>query len=341
MNKHHTILFAWLFCTAFPATSFAREVDMTNILANLGNVGIDGQPNLSFDIVDNPDAAELKRLGFSFKLSHQVCLAHGVQARTGWWMPALKTAVYLDGQGNLAWLRPDGRTVRYQKADGGFDKGNDGSTVMVSSDGNDVEIFTARGARWLFKRGFANFVQSGENAYDFKTDRETILAIVKVAGASCSQNIREQDAPATLPGKPLLEIKYSNTGQLAELIFSHGQKYTFQWTPDGCLQSAYNDTGRHFDFEYDNGLLKSYHTDDVTLRQFKWAPFESALRRVLGRPPVMLGEDSSFQYHWERKESLIILNIFRKSGGWISRTCFSSKGVTQQTPHETLRHDFK
>jgi len=314
---------------------------MSDVLANLGGVETSGQPNLSFDIVDNPDTIELKRLGFSFKLTHQVSLAHGGMARTDWRIPALKTAAYLGGQEDLTWLRPDGRTVRFHKTNAGLSRGSDGSTALVSSDGNNVEIITTRAVRWLFKAGFVESVQAGVNAYHFKTDRETILAIIKGEGASCSPKTGEQDTPATMPDSvPLLVIQYSDAGQLEGFAFHNGEKCTFQWTPDGCLQRVYGDESRQIDFEYDNRLLKSYHIDEGPSWELKWQPFSSMLRLALGRPPVMLGEDSSYHYRWKRKESLVILNIYRKSGEWISRTSFSAKGIIQQTTHEILQHAF-
>jgi len=324
MIKHHTVLFAWLFCSALPATPFAREAGMTDIKANLGNVGTNGQPNLSFDFVNHPDADEIQKLGFTFKLLHQVSLIHGGKARTDWRIPALKTAVYFDWQGDLIWLQPSGRLVRFRKTDAGFSKGSDGSMVKVLSDNNDVEITTARAAKWFFREGFVEFVQAGRNLYSFKTNRETILTISRRG-----------------PDRPLLEVHYSDAGQLADLIFSDGRKCSFQWSPDNCLQRVYGDVGRRIDFEYDNRLLKSWRMDEGSSQEIKWQSFGSMLRLVLGRPPVMLGEDSSFEYQWERKESLVILNIFKKSGEWVSRTYFSTLGVIQQTPHETLSHSFK
>jgi len=321
MIKHRTVLFAWLFCAAIPTASLAREAGIADILGNLGNAGTNGQPNLSFDIVSNPDAAELKRLGFSFKLSHQVNLAYGGKAKSDWRMPALKTAVCLDGQGDLIWLHPSGRLVRFKKTDAGFSKGADGSTAKVSSDGNDVEIITARAARWLFRGGFVESARTGRDSYSFKTNRETILAIG-----------RNDTSEA------LLEIQYSDAGQLAELVFSDGKKCVFQWDPDDRLRHVYDDAGRRIDFDYDNRLLKSCRVDGGPLQEFKWEPFGTMLRLVLGRSPVVLGEDSSYEYRWEEKESLVVLNIFRKSGGWVSRTSFSTDGIMQQTPQGTLRH---
>ena len=335
-----TMLLACLFC-AFPAATFPAKADsIATILENLGNVGRNGLPSLSFDFIRHPSATELKSLGFAFKLQHQAGLAHGRKARTDWRISALGTAVYFDEQGDLAWLHPNGRTVRYPKTEVGFARAGDGSTARVSPDGKEVEISTPRGVIWSFKEGFLESARSGRHEYSFKTDRETILAVRKNAAADSRP---ETNPGGGIPaaGKPLLEVKYSETGQLSEIVFADGKKCSFQWTPDNCLQRVHGDAGAELAFEYDDRLLKNWRQDDGALHELQWVPMKSTRRLAFGAPPVLLGADSLYQYRWSRKESMDVLDVSRKSGGFVSRTHFSSKGIIQQTPGEELRHVYE
>jgi hypothetical protein len=322
---HVTLFLACIFCMILAVPPPAKGNSVGAILANLGNVGTNGLPNLSFALADeHPDAAELKSLGFSLKLQHQVALTYGIKARTDWQVPALKTAVYFDAQGDLLWLHPDGRTVRFPKAGAGFSKASDGSSAKVLPDADEVEITTTKPAIWLYKDGFPEFIQVGSIVYHFKTDRDAILAIVKKES-----------------GKPLLEIKYSDEGRLSELVFSDGKKCLFQWSADNCLLCVHGDAGAQIEMGYDKALLKNWRVGDGALHELAWTPIESKRRLAFGVPPVLLGEDPLYKYHWRRKESVDILKVTRKSGEWVSQTHFSSKGIFQQTPYETFQHTFR
>jgi hypothetical protein len=323
--KLRTLLAACLFCTGFVGVPFAKGSALGDIVANLGNVALNGQPNLSFDLAaQNPGAVELQRLGFDFNLRHRTVPAHGNKARSDWRLPALATAVYIDGQGDLLWLRPGGAMVTFRKADGAYTKGGDGSTASISPDGNEVKITTIRPAIWFYEGGFIKTVQAGNTGYYFKTDRETIL-VIKKDGAS----------------KPLVEITYSDRGLLSEIVFADGKKASFQWSPDNCLQRVTGDTADALAFEYDNKLLKNWRKGDGALHELKWAPAESIRRMAFGVPPVLLAEDSLYTYRWNREGGADTLTVNRKSGAFVSRTRFGPKEIIQQTPHGELHHAYK
>ena len=304
----------------------ARADSLADILANLGNVGTNGLPRLSFDLVEHPLATELGRLGFAFKLSHQVVLAHGKKTVSEWRISGLRTAVYIDGHGDLTWLHPDGRMLKFPISEPGFSSGRDGSSVNVSPDGGMVEITMMRSAIWRYKNGFIESLEAGGRKYYFKTDRETILAI-STGGAS--------------GGKPLLEINYSNTGFLSEMAFADGKKRLFQWTPDHCLQHIAGDAGPELAFDYDDRLLKSWRKNDGPLNELKWLPAETSFRLATGAPLVLLAEDSLYTYRWRHEGGVDILDVCRKFGARVSRTRLGSRGIVQETPYETLRFVYK
>ena len=314
---------ACLVCANLAAAPSSVNAPIGDILANLGDAGLNGQPGLSFDFVRHPGADEIKRLGFAFKLRHQVVLAHGRKAVSDWQIPALRTAVCLSEEGDLTWLRPDGRTVRFKKTGAGFSSGNEGSTARVSPDGGEIVISTVQSAKWFYKNGFVESLHAMNQEYYFKTDRESILVIGK------------KDA-----GGALLEVRYSDTGLLEELVFTDGKKCSFQWTPDNCLRGVDGNAGTQVEFEYDNRLLKNWRLGGGALRELKWIPVGLTRRMAFGKPPVLLGGDSLYDYRWSRRGSVDILDVSRRSGVFVSRTRFSAAGIEQKTPYETLRHAY-
>jgi hypothetical protein len=321
MNKPGILLFVCAWCCVSLCAS-ARP-PLMEIMENLGNIGTDGHPNLSFDIVDASEVSDLARLGFAFKLVHRVAAGHGHSARTEWQIPCLRTTVHLDGKGDLIWIAPSGRAVRFRKFEDGFAKGNDGSEAKASGE-NEIEITTSSSAKWKYRDGFIETVSDWKGSYVFTTDRESILSIAR--------KTRDRD-------DPILEVLYTDKGLLSGLGLPGGKTSRFHWSPDHRLLGVEGFAGK-LDFEYENALLASWRLADGPLNTLKWKRLESMRLVAFQKPPVLLAEDSFYNYEWNRRDGIDILVIRRKTGSFLSETRFGPAGMEQRTPYGTTKFPF-
>jgi len=320
---------AFAFCCLGCASAYsAPAADFEKILGNMGNIGFDGLPRLSFEMVDPPDAGELASLGFGFRLTHQTVLRHGRTAGSRWNLSGLQTCAYSDTQGDIVWLTTSGQTVRFRKSERGYASGNNNATVTVSPDGNLIEITTQASVKWRYRDGFLESITSGRGSYAVTTDRETILSI--------SKKILNREIV-------LLKCSHSKQGFLNELEFAGGKKYRLQWSANHDLLAIDGPEGRRFDFEYANSLLTCWTQANGPRNELKWRHLDYIRETAFQIPPVLLREDASYSYEYKldkfgRVEFVIIHD---KSGALVSETKMGTTGVEQTAPNGKLKHKFK
>jgi YD repeat-containing protein len=295
------------------------------IMTSLGNIDLNGIPRASFDL----GAADgLAGLGFFFKLIHRTSPGFDRNARTEWDITGLMTCVHMDGQGNLTWMKPNGRKVRFQKEGDGFALGNDGSRILSLS-GDELKIMSTQGIIWKYQGGFIKSVTDGRvGEFSFTTDRESIMTIIK-----------SNDKHA---GKPLLRIVYSDKGEVEKLIFPNNRQCRLQWDSEHRLSAVEDAYGKRTVFTYDNDLLAGWQATDGSSNTLKWLPRENPERGMtFGLPPVRLGGDALFRYEYGREGGINTIRIHTVGGSFVSETRSNSKGIEQRTPYGSNRHVYK
>jgi len=301
--------------------------EYAKIIGNMCGIGLDGLPKLSFEIVNRQDAGELGALGFEFQLTHHIKLRQGRTAETEWSLPCPRTCAYIDTQGNMIWLPPNGQALRFQKNGQGYDSGNNDATVAVSPDGNLIEITTSATLKWRYRNGFLENISSRGGYYSVTTDREMILSI--------SKRILNREVS-------LLKCAYSKQGDLEELEFAGGKKYRFQWSPNHTLTAIDNPAGRLFDFEYTNSLLTCWTKTNGPRNELKWQYYLDNIRTTAFQtPPVLLREDASYMYNWNKSGNVDIVTIYDKAGALVSKTKIGAAGLEQITLKEKIEYIFK
>ena len=325
MNKLRIILLSVLCClgcaNAQPATDFER------ILGNMGSIGLNGLPRLSFEIVDPPDAGELATLGFRFQLTHQAKLRHGRTAKTEWSLSGLRTCAHIDPQGDVTWLTPSGHTIRFRRSDDGYASGNSNAAVTVSPDGSMIEI-TQFSTKWRYRNGFLESISNQSDNYSVTTDRETIISISK-----------------KIPNSEILLLKcaYSKQGNLEEMEFSGGKKYRLHWSANHDLLAIDGPEGRRFDFEYANSLLTCWTQANGPRNELKWQHLDYVRETAFQIPPVLLREDASYSYEYKLDMfgRVELVKVRDKAGALVSETKMGMTGVEQTSPNGKLEHRFK
>jgi len=323
MNKLHTILLfiaCWVGCAnAYPATT------LNDITKNLGGIGLNGLPQLSFDIVDRADAGELATLGFGFRLTHRTSLRSGRTAATEWLMPCLLTGVYIDGQGDIMWLTTSGQITRFRKNEQGY--ANSGyASAKVDTETGTVEITTRTSTTWRYKNGFLEAIISRGVVYAVETDHGTILSISRVV----------QDRKVSI-----LKCAYYMQGDLQSLIFAKGRIYRFQWSADHSLLSIDGSEGRLFDFEYTDSLLTCWTKANSPRNELKWQYYLDNVRTTAFQtPPVLLREDASYEYRWDKGGIVDIVKVYNKDEDLLSETKIGDGGI-EQTVADGTKYIFK
>jgi hypothetical protein len=288
----------------------------SRIAANLGNIYLNGLPKLAFDL---GTVSELAELGFVLRMEHHARLIHGRGVRTRWDIPALRTCIYSNKEGDLIWVKPGGATERFRKHARGFAKRRDRLQIRESGD-DVVEIKSPQGLTWKYKRGALESVSGRKlGLFYFTTDRESILKISRAF---------ERAAP-----EALLQVIYSEQGEIKELLLRDNQYCKLQWTPDHLLRGLEDSQGNQTLLTYDNGLLAGWRTNDDYANNLKWTTRENAgWLAAQGWPPVALLEDSQYKYRLSRTGGINILLIYTHDNMFVSETRFNSKGIEQRTP---------
>jgi len=229
MTKLRITLF-FIGCCLGCARAYSAD-ELEKITGNMGGIGLNGLPALSFEIADRYDAGDLAALGFEFKLTHKVVLRQGRTAKTEWSLPCLQTCAYIDARGDVIWLATSGQTVRFRKRGDDYVRGNNGAVVKVTPESNTIEITTPASVRWRYRNGFLESIGTRPYDYSVTTDRGTILSI--------SKKILNREVP-------LLKCAYSARNGLEELEFFGGRKYRMLWSADHTLMAIDDPKGRRF-----------------------------------------------------------------------------------------------
>ena len=317
--------FAFIFSCLLPLASLGRTV-MDRINQNLGNVGLDGVPKITFSPGRPPVAAAL---GISLRIAHRITCHTDGTARSSWNIAGLRTCVWTDRLGNLTWAKPDGRNITFAKTPEGFASVRHNAILNAADEDGRVHILDEHGWTWSYQDGFLQKVsraRAGE--FVFTTDRESITGITNIG----------RDGQ----GQIVLLVEYSETGELQKLIFpAEKQQSEFHWSADHCLMAVVDAGGKRTDFSYKNGLLAGW-TSDKNSSILKWASRANpAQAAALGRPSVYLAEDSSFKYEHARFDRTNILRVFTTNGEFVSETRSSSRGIAQRTPQGEIKGIYK
>lgn len=325
-TKLHTILFL-IFCGLGCAGAYSAT-NLEKILGNMGSIGMNGLPKLSFEIVDRYDAGELAPLGFGFKLTHQAVLRHGRTAKSEWSLPCLQTCAYIDAKGDVSWLTLSGPTVRFHKKENGYASSNNVATVKVLPENDTIEITTRALTKWRYRSGFLENISSRSGDYTVTTDHGTILSI--------SKKILNKEVP-------LLKCAYSKQGDLEEMEFFEGRKYRLRWSAEHSLTSIDGPDGRRFDFEYANSLLTCWTKANGPRNELKWRHLDYVRETAFQIPPVLLREDASYSYAYELDKWGVVntVKIYDKAGTLVSKTRIGATGIEQTSPNGKIEHSFK
>ena len=321
----------WLIlcCLGCPIAYSAASSNLREIVGNMGGIGLDGLPRLSFEIVDRQDAGELAALGFGFKLAHRTGLGVGRTARTEWLIPCLQTCAYVEAGGDLLWLSPLGAIMRFQKNGDDYVSNTDLATAKILQKDGTIEITMRTLIKWRYRNGFLESVVNRGGNYSVKTDRGTILSISKM--------ILNREIP-------LLKCAYSKQGDLEEMEFAEGRKYILQWSANHSLMSIDGPEGRRFAFEYADSLLTCWTKANGPRNELKWQYYLDNVRTTAFQtPPVLLREDASHVYRWDKDNSASVdtVKIYDRSGNLLSETQIGAAGVMQTTPNGEIIHSFK
>jgi hypothetical protein len=323
-------LFSILFCLGCASAQSATVADLVKITGNMGGIGLNGLPKLSFEIADQYDARELAALGFDFKLTHQTKLRHGRTAKTEWSLPCLQTCAYIDTGGDVMWLTTSGQIVRFRKTEHGYARNKNGAVVKVTPESNTVEITTPAPAsiKWRYRNGFLENIDNQKYNYSVVTDRGTILSI--------SKTILNREIP-------LLKCAYSARNGLEELEFHGGRKYRLLWAADHTLMAVDDTKGRRFDFEYANSLLTCWTKASGPRNELKWRHLDYVRETAFQIPPVLLREDASCSYVYALNKwgNVTGVKIHDKAGTLVSDTRIGTTGMEQVAPRGKTRRIFK
>jgi len=314
MNKPRIILF--LIVCRLACASAVSAAGLDDILGNLGGIDTHGLPRLSLEIADQYDAGDLAALGFEFKLRLNTVLRQGRTAGTEWNLPCLQTCVHTDAQGTVIWLTTNGQTVRFRKKGKDYSKGNDGTTVKVTPESNTMEITTPASVKWRYLNGFLVSIEYRNNNYPVTTDRGTILSI--------SKKILNREIP-------LLKCAYSARNGLEEMEFYGGRKYRLLWSADHNLTAVDDPKGRRFDFEYAGSLLTCWTKAGGPRNELKWWHFDYVRETAFQTPPVLLREDASYVYGWDKRSGMNIVKVYNKAGALVSETKIGTTRIEQST----------
>lgn len=304
-------------CLLFIAGAHAAPASsLPEIIKNMGGqVDLRGMPKISFNLVERQDAPELYRLGLFFRITHTVKVSHGNEARTQWNLPALRTCVYEDRQGDWIWLTPTGRQVRFRKLDNGFAAGDDDSSIKRLPQDDCVEITDRSSRVWRYRNGCIESVTAWNGVYSFTHEEGTLLSIFLT---------RQHET------RQLLKCVYSDTGELVELIFSGDHKCTLVWSSGHCLSALKLGNGMRMDFKYQNSLLSAWRETGKPWNELKWKRHGQKRITAFQRATVILEEDAFYRYDWSRIRGLDVLKVYKKDGGMLSETRIGSMGIRQK-----------
>jgi len=300
---------------------------LNQIYSNIGNINVAGLPQIRIPLGNN---TELERLGFNFTMTHNIVPCYNGSARTEWRISGLRTCVYLDGNGDLVWVRPDAQQIVFSKADN-YRQKSMGWTIVVQNGMRDVAFINSDGQKWKYSGGFLKEISDGLEIVNFVTDKETVLLALRRGRASAGNN------------PVLMRAEYSGAGLLSRLELGQSPAVIFHWSGAAALVSIEGLFSSRMTFDYDNMLLREWNNNGVRTN-YTWEPRDDlpeSKNISFGIAPVRLKSDSEFHYAYDEVDDVSILRIFRHDGSFVSETRFGDRGIIQKAGDKTTRYIYR
>jgi hypothetical protein len=308
----------WCFLWSLPASILSQETFLqTGVLASMGNIDLTGKPRLTIAIASDP---VLSRLGFAVKLSHAVRPSGNAACRSEWEITGVRTVVYFDSNSNLVWVHPDCRRILF-KPENRYENRETGWRASFSKDRQHVRLRHDGGREWTFQSGYLKSLKDSRiGAFEFKTDRESILNASKVDDRGAKESI--------------LTIHHTDAGLPGTIISGHRHVIQFTWSKSHCLAAIEEKpSGEATYFHYDNLLLTQWQDSKGMVENYTWSPKGEMIRNFsAGNSPVRLIEDRRFIYHYGSKAGIDWIRVMDKDGGFVSKTHFNHRGIVQHLP---------
>jgi len=300
---------------------------MNQIYSNLGNINAAGLPQIRISLGDN---AELERYGFVFAMTHDVVPGYNGSVRSEWKITGLRTCVYLEGNGDLVWVRPDSRRIVFKKSDN-YRQKHLGWTAIVRNDARDVEFANRDGQKWVYTGGFLKGISDGPAVVNFVTERETVLRAIRHvrAGAGAGNSA------------VLMRVEYSSAGLLTRLELGQSLPVTFHWADAGALADIEGLPAGGMTFDYNDKMLLREWNNNGARTNYTWVARDDLPERKnisFGIAPVRLRSDAEFRYEYDSDGDVSILRVFRNDGSFVSETRFGGRGIIQKTGGKTIRY---
>jgi hypothetical protein len=300
-------------------TSFVER----QIYANLGNVNPSGLPQIRIPLGNN---TELARFEFVFAMSHNVIPGHNGSACTEWRISGLRTCVYLDGNEDLVWIRPDMQRLMFKKEDN-YQQARMSWSAAIRNAMQDVEFTNRIGQKWTYSGGFLKKISDRFAALDFITAQETILAASK----------RDRAGNDVV----LMRTEYSGEGLLARLKLGQSSSIVFHWSSAAVLVSMEGLPAGRMSFDYENMLLREWNGNGKRTN-YTWTACDGLAKNIsFGMAPVRLQSDSEFRYEYDKADDVNILRVFRHDGSFMSETRFGVRGIIQKSGGKTTIYQRK
>lgn len=320
--QHNRCHFYLLILTVLlvPGSLKAQELSAgRQIEANYGNATPTGFPQIRIPLAKN---TELSRLGFVFVMNHHAIPAHGGFARTEWRVPGLRTCVYLDGNEDLVWIRPNAQQLVFKKA-GNYKEARLGWTAEILDNMRVVGFTNRAGQKWTYEKGFLREISDRFRTIDFVTDHEIILQAIRRGGAG--------DAAA------LIRAEYSDEGLLKRLKLGQSSSLAFHWSEKAMLLGIEGTPEGDMTFSYDNMLLREW-TRNGTSTGYTWEDRGNTSKNIsFGMAPVRLQSDAEYRYEYDKAGSVSIFRVFKHDGTFVSETRLSDRGIIQKTGDKTIK----
>jgi len=326
-------LFYFFFCVScaflwlFPSVAAQSPSVQSQIYSNLGNVNSSGLPQIKISL---GESTELARFGFVFEMTHNVIPGYNGSARTEWKIAGLRTCVYLDGNENLVWIRPNLLPLVFRKA-ANYKRGDLGWTAVILNDGRDVELTNRDGQKWIYIEGYLKGISDGAGMVIFVTDKETILLALRRGSAGAGNN------------GVLMRAEYSSEGLLSRLELGQARPVIFQWSDMAALTGIKGLPAGGMTFDYDKMLLREWNNNGVRTN-YTWVARDDLVGSKnisFGNAAVRLQSDGEFRYEYANADDVSILRVFRHDGSFVSETRFGDRGIIQKVGDKTIRATYQ
>ncbi len=303
---------------ASPSGAQAPSVER-QIYANMGNINTSGLPQIRIPL---GNAGMLSRMGFAFAMTHHVVSGYGRSVRAEWKISGLRTCVYLDGKGDLVWVRPNMQQLVFKK-EHSYQQERLGWSVHVQNDTREIEFTHPNGQRWTYVAGYLSEISDRLGTVDFVTDHETILLATRRGRAAALV---------------LMRAEYSSGGLLERLELWQSRPLIFHWSGEPALLAIDGLGAGRMTFDYKNRLLREWNDDNGRRKTYTWVARDEQAKSIsFGGALVRLQSDSEFRYEYEKADGANIIRVFRNDGSFVSETHFGDRGIVQKAGDRTTK----